>query len=298
MQLVSFLSSERDTVGGVLRADGSVVDLRQLGYPSVLSLVEAGAAEWARVASEAADALGSHHVGELQLAAPLTKPPRNIFCVGVNYRAHFDEGKRPEGTTVPDAPVLFTKPWTSLIGHNGVVRIDRQATQRVDWEAEIAVVIGKGGRNIDPSDAMNHVFGYTLANDLSARDLQLATGQFGQWFKGKGLDDFCPMGPAIVTVDELGDYRDLRVVLRVNGVVKQDFLASDMINDIPHIIARCSLGMNLLPGDVIITGTAAGVGHWREPPEFLGNGDVVEIECAGLGLLRTQLVEGAGADSW
>lgn len=291
MRLISYLTPTGETAGGVLRPDGTVVDLAGLGHRGVLELIEAGPAAWAQAAAAAADAGATQQVSSVELLAPVPRPPRNMICVGVNYRSHFDEGKRPEGTTVPDAPVLFTKPWTALVGHGATVEIDRQATDRVDWEAEIAVVIGVGGRNIEPADAMGHVFGYTLANDLSARDLQLANGQFGQWFKGKGLDGFCPMGPSLVTADEVGEYRDLHVTLRVNGVVKQDFDAVDMINDIPRIIARCSLGMTLLPGDVILTGTAAGVGHWREPPEFLHGGDVVEIESAGLGVLRTTLAE-------
>lgn len=291
MRLISYRTSNGHTAGGVLRADGTVVALRDLGHAEVLDLIEAGPEAWANVAEASAMAAAAARLDELELLAPVPRPPRNMICVGVNYRSHFDEGKRPEGTTVPEAPVLFTKPWTALVGHDAQVEIDRQATERVDWEAEIAIVIGVGGRNIDPADAMAHVFGYTLANDLSARDLQLANGQFGQWFKGKGLDGFCPMGPSLVTADEVGDYRDLRVTLSVNGTVKQDFHAVDMINDVARIIARCSLGMTLLPGDVILTGTAAGVGHWREPPEFLHGGDVVEIECPGLGLLRTTMAE-------
>lgn len=291
MRLISYRTPGGQVAGGVLRTDGAVVALADLGHPSVLELIEAGPAAWARVATASSAAPTAVHLDEVELLAPVPRPPRNMICVGVNYRSHFDEGKRPEGTTVPDAPVLFTKPWTALVGHDARVEIDRTATDRVDWEAEIAVVIGVGGRNIDPADAMGHVFGYTLANDLSARDLQLANGQFGQWFKGKGLDGFCPMGPSLVTADEVGDYRDLHVTLSVNGTVKQDFQAVDMINDVARIIARCSLGMTLLPGDVILTGTAAGVGHWREPPEFLHGGDVVEIGCPGLGVLRTTMAE-------
>jgi 2-keto-4-pentenoate hydratase/2-oxohepta-3-ene-1,7-dioic acid hydratase in catechol pathway len=215
-----------------------------------------------------------------------------MFCVGVNYQSHFDEGERPEGTSAPDAPVFFTKPWTALIGHDDDVVMDRAATSQVDWEAEIAVVIGTGGVGIAVDDAFSHVFGYTLANDVSARDLQLAHGSLGQWFKGKSLDRFCPMGPAIVTADELcGHEDDLHVQLRVNGVVKQDFSTRSMINSVPRIISRLSLGMELLPGDVILTGTAAGVGYWRDPKEFLHGGDVVEITSERLGLLRSHFVE-------
>jgi 2,4-diketo-3-deoxy-L-fuconate hydrolase len=295
MRLISYRTPTGEAAGGVVRPDGTVAALGDLGHRDVLALIEAGPGAWAAAAAAASASSGGPHVDALDLLAPVPRPPRNMICVGVNYRSHFDEGKRPEGTTVPDAPVLFSKPWTCLTGHGATVEIDRHATDRVDWEAEIAVVIGIGGRNIDPANALDHVFGYTLANDLSARDLQLANGQFGQWFKGKGLDGFCPMGPTVVTADEVGDYRDLHVTLRVNGVTKQDFHAVDMINDVARVIARCSLGMTLLPGDVILTGTAAGVGHWCEPPEFLHGGDVVEIECPGLGLLRTTMAEPGGA---
>ena len=181
-----------------------------------------------------------------------------------------------------------------MTGHGTTVQIDRAATNRVDWEAEIAVVIGVGGRSISEDDALDHVFGYALSNDVSARDLQMEHGQFGQWYKGKSLDDFCPMGPSIVTAAEVGDYRDIEVELRVNGVQKQSFRAASMVNSVPRLIARVSLGCELLPSDVILTGTAAGVGHWREPPEFLGAGDVVEVESPQLGLLRTRFAETGG----
>ena len=190
------------------------------------------------------------------------RTPSNMFCVGLNYRDHFDEGKRPEGVSIPPAPVLFAKPWTCLTGHGTTVQIDRAATSRVDWEAEIAVVIGVGGRSVSEDDALDHMFGYALSNDVSARGLQMEHGQFGQWYKGKSLDDFCPMGPTIVTAAEVGDYRAIEVELRVNGVQKQSFRAASMVNSVPRLIARVSRGCELLPGDVILTGTAAGVGHW------------------------------------
>jgi len=269
-----------------------VTPLQEFGHPSVLSLIEAGPDAWASV--EAASERCSGEPIDLDtagLAAPLPRTPRNMFCIGLNYQEHFDEGKRPEGSVIPPAPVIFTKPWTCLIGHGATLHVDRSATQRVDWEAEIAVVIGIGGVNIAAEDALNHVFGYALSNDVSARDLQLEHGHFGQWYKGKSLDEFCPMGPSIVTAAEVGNYRELEVELRVNGIVKQHFRAAAMVNSVPRLISRVSLGCALLPGDVILTGTAAGVGHWREPPEFLHSGDVVEIESTQLGLLRTHIGE-------
>ena len=298
MRLVTVRTSMGDEAG-VLRPDGAISALERFGHQSVLDLIEAGPDAWRAVEEAAAVGSGANANTEADLIPaadavflpPMPRTPRNMVCVGLNYREHFDEGDRPEGSAVPEAPVLFTKPWTSLSGHDGTVEIDRAATNKADWEAEIAVVIGVGGRNISEEDALGHVFGYTLANDLSARDLQLEHGMFGQWFKGKSLDGFCPMGPAVVTAPEIGDYRSIEVELRVNGVVKQSFRASSMVNSVPRIIARLSLGCSLVPGDVILTGTAAGVGHWRKPPEFLGDDDTVEIESPQLGLLRTHFTE-------
>ncbi len=280
------------TAAAVLHPDATMTPLSHCGHGSVMSLIEAGPDAWA--AAEASSQSGPRQPIDLDataLLAPLPRTPRNMICVGLNYQEHVEEGDRPGGVAPPDAPVLFTKPWTCLVGHGDNVDIHRSATTQVDWEAEIAVVIGVGGRNISTDDALDHVFGYALANDVSARDLQLAQGTLGQWYKGKSLDGFCPMGPSIVTAPEVGDYRDIKVELRVNGVTKQSFRAAEMINSVPRIIARVSLGCALLPGDVILTGTAAGVGLWREPPELLGAGDVVEIESPQLGLLRTSFTE-------
>ena len=289
MRLVTMQSPTGETAG-ILHPDGTVSPLAEAGHTSVIGLIESGPEAWAEVEALAAAGSGRALDGTV-LLAPLPRTPRNMFCVGLNYRDHFDEGKRPEGSEVPDAPVLFTKPWTCLVGHDATVELDRTASNRVDWEAEIAVVIGKGGSNISVDDALDHVFGYTLSNDVSARDLQLEHGQFGQWYKGKSLDGFCPMGPSLVSAAEVGDYRDIEVELRVNGVQKQSFRAAAMVNSVARLIARVSLGCSLLPGDIILSGTASGVGHWREPPEFLYDGDVVEIESPQLGLLRTHFSE-------
>ena len=272
---------------GILLADQSIVPLAAFGFNEVIDLINAGPAEWKRVEISHSSVAAKWKVDEVKFLAPIPKTPRNMFCVGVNYKKHFDEGIRPENTAIPQSPVLFSKPWTCLTGHGNNVYIDRSASQKVDWEAELAVVIGLGGINIAVEEAMNHVFGWTLANDVSARDLQLESGMFGQWFKGKSLDGFCPLGRAIVTCAEIPDYQNIDIQLRVNGVIKQSFSAGDMINSVERIISRVSLGQSLIPGDVILTGTSSGVGHWREPPEFLGEGDVVEIESQQLGVLQT-----------
>ena len=295
MRLITMRTDPGGGGAALLHPDSTTTPLSQVGHDSVMSLIEAGPEAWAEAESASQDGPREQiDLDDVGLLPPLPRTPRNMFCVGLNYREHFDEGQRPEGAELPSAPVLFTKPWTCLIGHGGTVEIDRTATEKVDWEAEIAVVIGVGGHNISVDNALDHVFGYALSNDVSARDLQLEHGQFGQWYKGKSLDGFCPMGPSIVTAAEVGDYRDIAVKLRVNGVQKQSFVAAAMVNSVPRLIARVSLGCALLPGDVILTGTAAGVGHWREPPEFLGAGDVVEIESPQLGLLRTRFTESGG----
>ena len=184
---------------------------------------------------------------------------------------------------IPTVPVIFTKAPTTV---SGPVRRHRrsiaQATQQVDWEVELGVVIGTSGRNINKADALRHVFGYTVINDLSARDLQQ---QHMQWFKGKSLDGFCPMGPVVVTADEFGDPQAKRLQLRVNGVTKQDGSTANMIFPVDVIIEWLSKGLTLEAGDIIATGTPEGVGMGRTPQEFLQNGDVVETEVEGIGIL-------------
>ena len=199
------------------------------------------------------------------------------------------------GSTMPDVPVIFTKPWTSLLGHDAVVDIAGQPSVKVDWEAEIAVVVGLPGKNIAAADALDHVYGYCLADDISARDLQLAGGAFSQWFKGKSLDGFCPLGPWIVRRDDIVDADAIDMLLTVNGVTKQQFVSRDMYFKVDVIIEYLSQGMELLPGDVILTGTSSGVGLYRNPPEFLREGDVVEISSSALGLLRTYIGEPRGS---
>ena len=189
---------------------------------------------------------------------------------------------------IPTVPVIFTKAPTTVSGPFDDVAVDRRATQQVDWEVELGVIIGKSGRNIAKADALGHVFGYTVINDLSARDLQ---SQHMQWFKGKSLDGFCPMGPFVVTADEFGDPQNKRLQLRVNGVTKQDGQTSNMIFPVDVIIEWLSKGLTLEAGDVIATGTPEGVGMGRTPQEFLQNGDIIETEVEGIGVLRNRIVD-------
>jgi len=229
--------------------------------------------------------------------APIPVPLRNVICVGKNYSDHVLEVKRAEaargtgpktsiGGDSPLAPVFFTKAPQSVIGFGAPIESHSKLTKWLDWEAELAVVIGKPGRDIKKIDAMEHVFGYTIANDITARDLQK---KHTQWFKGKTLDGTLPMGPAIVPACCI-DPSDLSISLTVNGTTKQDSRTSKMIHDIPTIIASLSEGFTLQAGDVILTGTPDGVGFARDPPEVLKQGDVVECRIQGIGKLKNPVV--------
>jgi 2-keto-4-pentenoate hydratase/2-oxohepta-3-ene-1,7-dioic acid hydratase in catechol pathway len=228
--------------------------------------------------------------------APIGDPPRNAFCVGTNYREHIAELDRSDGSGEPTgAPVVFTKPWTSLVGHEAPVPLHPGVTGFVDWEAEFVVVVGTPALTVGPDEALGHVFGYMLGNDVTARDLQKPGGKATQWFKGKSLDGFAPTGPVLVTADEVGDPSGLTAELTVNGEAKQRLHAADMIHDVPAIVAHLSRGMRLLPGDLVFTGTAAGVGAGRTPPESLHDGDVVEVRSPQLGTLRSTFLDDPAA---
>jgi 2-keto-4-pentenoate hydratase/2-oxohepta-3-ene-1,7-dioic acid hydratase in catechol pathway len=223
-----------------------------------------------------------------RLLAPLPRPPKNVFCVGKNYHEHAKEfaGSGFDGgaaNVVPPFPVVFTKPHTSIIATGEDILSAMDPTGGLDFEGELAVVIGTGGRGISKADALKHVFGYTIVNDVTARHLQK---RHSQWVLGKGLDTFCPMGPAILTADEVPDPRQLRLTTHVNGELRQDAPVADLIFDIPTLIETISAGITLEPGDVIATGTPAGVGIGFQPPRFLKKGDVVRIEVTGIGVLE------------
>jgi len=230
-----------------------------------------------------------HKLSDIQLAAPIPRPRKNIMCLGWNYAGHAKETAliRGQDTKAPEYPVIFTKAPTTVNSPYGNIIIDPQVSVEIDWEAELAVIIGNGGKNISEENAMSHVFGYTVLNDVSARDLQSRHKQF---FKGKSVDGYCPMGPWIVTADEIKDPLQLVVRLRVNGITKQEGNTSMMVFPISTIIATLSKGMTLEPGDIIATGTPSGVGFARNPPEFLKAGDVMETEIEGIGILRNVVV--------
>lgn len=226
-------------------------------------------------------------LSDVRILAPIV-PERNIFCVGKNYYAHakefagsgFEAGA-VKGQEIDEYPAIFSKPPSTVCGPGDTVEMHPEATQAVDYEAELAVIIGRPGRNISEANAMEHVWGYTIVNDVTARDRQK---RHKQWFAGKGLDTFCPMGPWIVTADEI-DGQNLDIECRVNGEVRQQANTTDLIFKIPQLIAAISAGLTLQPGDVLATGTPAGVGIGFDPPRFLKGGDRVEISVSGIGTL-------------
>ena len=234
-------------------------------------------------------------LADARLLAPMASFPRNIFCIGKNYREHALEfttsGFDSSGVAVapaeviPTSPIVFSKPFTSVIGPGDLIDPHPKLTSMLDYEAELAVVIGRGGRDIAHRDALDHVFGYTIVNDVTARDRQQ---QHRQWLLGKGMDTFCPMGPAVVTADEV-DLGNTVVECRVNGELRQRASVADLIFDVPTLIRDLSAGITLVPGDVIATGTPAGVGIGFDPPRFLKSGDEVAATIEPIGTLTNRI---------
>jgi 2-keto-4-pentenoate hydratase/2-oxohepta-3-ene-1,7-dioic acid hydratase in catechol pathway len=226
------------------------------------------------------------------LVAPIAHPRKNIMCLGRNYAEHVAESVRafketPQSEGKPDYPNIFTKATTTMNGPFGDIPYDANLTSELDWEVELALVIGKKGKNISRDDAANYIYGYMVLNDISARDIQKRHGN--QNFKGKSLDGTCPTGPWIVTADEIPNPQHLRLTLRLNGVVKQDDHTSSMLFSIGEVVEHMSRGLTLEPGDIIATGTPAGVGMGRTPKEFLRPGDVIECEIEAIGVIRNKV---------
>jgi 2-keto-4-pentenoate hydratase/2-oxohepta-3-ene-1,7-dioic acid hydratase in catechol pathway len=272
---------------GQVQADGRSAALFDAdGTRGALGLIEQAAAGGALPALGAVVPLEPH-----ALRAPLPLPRRNLFCVGRNYHAHARELRetvfKNNAQAVDAWPIVFTKVPECVIGPGAAVQLPGDISRQIDYEAELLVVIGRGGRNIGRADALSHVYGYSIVNDVTARDVQM---RHGQWDLGKSFDTFCPMGPWIVTADEL-DGTDTRVRCWVNDELRQDARTTDLIFDLPTLIETCSRGITLYPGDVIATGTPAGVGMGLTPPRWLAHGDVVRIEIDGIGTLENTFVE-------
>jgi 2-keto-4-pentenoate hydratase/2-oxohepta-3-ene-1,7-dioic acid hydratase in catechol pathway len=291
MRLASHLVDGRP-LAAVVASDQTLVPVADLasGAPAeMLDLLAAGPTVWDQLRAASISACGGQPLASARLIAPIPTPRRNLFCVGWNYLEHFEEGQGMRGPNddaqqIPDYPALFSKQPACVVGPEARVWHSAPVSDQLDWEVELALVIGTPGRDIPEQRAYAHIFGYMVANDVSVRDVQRRHG--GQWFKGKNFDTHCPLGPWIVTADEIGDPHQLRITLRVNGATKQDSNTSFMAFRIPRIVREISTGMRLEAGDVILTGTPSGVGFARKPPEFLKVGDVMEAEVEKIGVLR------------
>ncbi len=291
LKLITF-SDVAGSRAGVLLDGGRVLDLGAAMPPArdMISLIEAGPAALAAVRALAANppAGAVLPVSAVALQAPIPQPRRNVFCVGRNYMDHVAEGDRTRGITsseVPKYPQFFTKAADTVIAPGAPVPSHTGITQWLDYEVELVAVIGTAGRDIPKEKALDHVFGWTIGNDVTGRDLQR---RHGQWFKGKSLDRSCPMGPVIVPAADL-DATDLAIGLKINGQQRQASRTSKMIFDVKEIIHQLSAGFTLLPGDVIMTGTPEGVGYAMQPPQTLKTGDVMELEVEGIGVLTNAI---------
>lgn len=256
-------------------------------YPTLLSLIEAGDV----AVQEIQELIGSSNapryaLSEIKISVPFY-PKKNVLCVGKNYREHALEMSNQDPKAIPEHPVLFTKPCSSIIEHKSSIHSYPELTQQLDYEGELAIIIGKRGINISKDDAMNYIFGYSILNDVTARDLQKKHQQF---FKGKSLDTFAPFGPIVIHHTAITNPQDLKIKTYVNDDLRQNGSTKDMIFSIPKLIEVISAGMSLEPGDIIATGTPSGVGNGFNPPRFLKAGDRVRIEIEGIGLLENKVV--------
>lgn len=280
MKLIRFGAPGREKPGLIL-SDGKKIDITSFGEDYDESFFGSGGLDrlknWADKNSSSAPEIDD----SVRFAPPVAKPGK-IVCIGLNYEDHAKEG----GMDLPEEPILFFKATSSVAGPYDDVIIPRNAT-KTDWEVELAVIIGKKASYVSQEEAMDHVAGYCVHNDYSEREFQLERG--GQWVKGKSCDTFAPLGPFIATKDEIDDINDLRLWLKVNGETKQDGSTSKLIFGIPHLVSYISQFMTLKPGDIISTGTPAGVGLGFDPPQYLKPGDVVELGIDGLGSSRQKL---------
>ena len=286
MKLVTYLYEEAETVGMI--AEGhDIVPLSSV-VSSMLAFIKLGAKGLTRAEELGNQTSESLSLDQVKLLAPIPHPARNIMCLGKNYAAHAVESYQAWGEKVelPEFPVIFTKATTAVNGPFSEIPFDANVSTEIDFEAELAVIIGRDGRNIRREEAMAYVYGFTVMNDVTARDLQR---QHKQFFKGKSLDGSAPLGPWIVTADEINDPQNLQITCSVNGVKKQDGNTNQMIFDIAETIVQLSKGMTLLAGDIIATGTPSGVGFARTPPEFLKPGDEVICSIEKVGTIRNRI---------
>ena len=300
MKLVSYRSGPEAAARLGILEGPFVIDVEKLGQlenlslpDSMLDLIEAGPYTLSTLGdllkrSERRPVDGTLPIANVALLAPIPRPRKNIFGIGLNYVEHVEESSRSLDTSknLPDKPVIFSKPPTTVIGPGDAVQHNKAITQQLDWEVELAVIIGTTCRRVREQDALAHVFGYSVLIDISARDCRRA----GQWIYSKGQDTYAPFGPCIVTADEVGDPHTLDLWLSVNGVVKQKSNTRHMSFKVQQLIADISAGMTLEPGDIIATGTPSGVGAGRKPQEWLWPGDVIEAGVQRIGELRHPVV--------
>lgn len=285
MKLVTYEHNGSVAIG--LLRDEHIIDLSAIA-PDMITLIESGEQGLARARAAAETATDTLPLSEVRLLPPIHTPRRNVMCVGKNYVEHTRESFEARGEAVETIqyPVIFTKTTTCVNGPYDDIPYDAAVSENIDYEAELAVIIGRRVKNTNREEAEAAVFGYTVLNDVTARDLQSLHKQF---FKGKSLDGSCPIGPWIVTADELPDPYSLRITCHVNDELRQDSANETMTFDIPTIINHLSRGMTLLPGDIIATGTPSGVGFAMKPPVFLRPGDVVECAIEGIGAIRNRI---------
>jgi 2-keto-4-pentenoate hydratase/2-oxohepta-3-ene-1,7-dioic acid hydratase in catechol pathway len=291
LNLITFADAAGSRAG-VLLSGGRVLDLAVAMPPArdMLSVIEGGAPMLAAIRALAANPPANTllPLASVALQAPIPQPRRNVFCVGRNYMDHVAEGDRTRGITqseMPKYPQFFTKAADCVIAPGAKVPTHEGVTKWLDYEVELVAIIGTAGRDIPKEKALEHVYGWTIGNDVTGRDLQR---RHGQWFKGKSLDRSCPLGPVIVPADELSA-ADLAISLKINGEQRQASRTSKMIFDVPEIIHQLSAGFTLLPGDVIMTGTPEGVGYAMQPPQTLKAGDVMELTIEGIGTLTNAI---------
>ena len=283
MKLVTYLQNGKEAVG-VLSVDGSVV--RPLPFADMNTLIEAPREQLLAAAEAAKDALP---LSAVTLLAPIPRPRQDIICLGMNYRDHLTEAANYDSAFAKERPVTvyFSKRVSQAVAPEGFIERHADLTNRLDYENELAVIIGKSAKNVKAADAADYIFGYTIVNDVSAREVQTSHKQF---YFGKSLDGFTPIGPCITTADEIAFPPALTLTTRVNGELRQNSNTELLLNNIAEIIQELSSGMTLLPGTIIATGTPAGVGMGFDPPKFLKPGDVVECTIAGIGTLRNTVL--------
>jgi len=287
MKFVSFIKNDR-RMSGIFNNKGKIVPFSSLeGFQNIKDVVDFiklyGVELPENLANLADEAMDGYDLKEVKLLAPIPELQRNVICIGKNYMEHILEGK---SQGIPEFPIYFSKFANPASAHGDTILLDNEATKEMDYEAELAIVIGKTCKKVSKEEAFDYIFGYTILNDLSARDIQR---RHVQWFKGKNLDGYCPIGPVISHNKSIEDPMKLKISSRVNGELRQNSNTANMIFNIPFLIEDLSKTMTLYPGDIISTGTPEGVGLGFKPPKYLKKDDVVECEIEGIGILMNKI---------